>query len=129
MTRFMGGVSSADQTPGAASAGTVEQSSTAIGSEGLSTDAHPEVAPKPKPEVARKPVIVRQATALAPTSQIRAGGGTMFPPSDQSREGTDNRSTVITHQSAPTGTGNTNPHDVTKTSVEERRHNAHKCKS
>jgi len=66
-----------------APAGTVEQSSTATRSDSTSTDAPPEVAQIPKPEVARKPVVIRQPTALAPISKIRAGSGILFPPSDR----------------------------------------------
>jgi len=87
----MVGVSSTDQLPGGASTGTVEQSATATLSHGLSTDAPLQVAHMQKPEVACKAVIVQQPTALVPFSQIRAGRGVLFPPSDQSRERTDNR--------------------------------------
>jgi len=32
--------------------------------------------------VVGKPVIIQQPTAMAPFSQIRAGGGALFPPSE-----------------------------------------------
>ena len=50
----MDGVSSANQSPGGASAGTVEEPNTATRSYSLSTDTQPEVAPSQKPEVARR---------------------------------------------------------------------------
>jgi len=75
-----------------------------------------------KPEVARKPVIVQQPTALAPFSQIRARG-ILFPPSDQPPEVTDNRSTAATYCPFLTGTGNRNPDDVTQMSVEAECYN------
>jgi len=74
----MGGVFSASQSPDGTSAGTVERSATATRSYSLSTDTPPEVALMQKPEVA--PVIVQQPPVLAPTSQIRTGGGVLFPP-------------------------------------------------
>jgi len=96
-TRFVGGVSSAVQSPGGASAGTVEQSATATQSCSLSTDTSLEVALIQKPEAARKPVIIQQPTALAPFSQIRAGRGVLFPPLDEPHEGADNRSTAAAY--------------------------------
>jgi len=111
----MGGVSSTNHMPrGTSSCPTATQSDSA------STDVQPEVTQMPKPEVARKPVIIQQPPTLAPFSQIRADGGILFPSSDQSHKGTDNRPTVVLylpkegHQSIPTRTGNTDNHDVTR---------------
>jgi len=116
----MGGVSSADRLPGGASAGTVEQSATAIQSCRLSTDTSPEVALIQKPEAAHKPVTIQQLTALASSSQIRVGGGVLIPPLHQPHEGSDNRSTAAAYCPFFTRTGNRNPYDVTQLSVGEK---------
>jgi len=117
MSHLVGGVSSADQMPCETIARTLEQSPTATWSDSASTDTKPEVAETPKPEVARKQVIIQQPTTMAPISQICAGSGILFPLSDQSHEGTDNRPTVILYP-AMAVSGNTNIHDVTNRSVE-----------
>jgi len=77
----MGGVSSADQMPGGTSSGTVEQSPTATQSDPPLTPDRK--SPKmPKTEVAQKPVIVQQLTALASNSQILAGCGVIIETSN-----------------------------------------------
>jgi len=108
----MGGVSSADQLPGGASAGTVKEPTTATRSCNPSTDSHQEVAASQKPAVAQRPAIMQQPTALAPYSQIRASGGVLFPPSSPSREGADNRSTAAAYFPFHIRTENRNPYDV-----------------
>ena len=113
----MGGVSSVVQEPDGASAGTVEPRATATYSQRLFIDTLPEVARPKKPEVAPKPVIVRQPSVLAPYSQIWIGEGSR--PSAESPEDPDNRSTAAVHRPFHTGTGNRNPDDVTQMSVED----------
>ena len=53
----MGGVSSADRSPGGASTRTVEEPTTATRICDLSTDTRPEVASSQKPEIARRPAV------------------------------------------------------------------------
>jgi len=113
----MASVSSADQLPGGASTGTVEEPTIATRSCNPSTDSQPEITRRQKPEVARQPVIMQQPTALAPYSQIQAGlwrnsVSTLI----STRVGTDNRSTAAAYLPFHTGTGN--PYDVIQASVE-----------
>ena len=114
----MGGVSSTDQEPGEASAGTMEPTASATRSYSLSTDTPPEVTHIQKPEVAHKSVITQQPTALAPFSQIQAGGRALFPTSDHYHEEPSNRTTVAAYCPFHTGSGNRNSHDVTQKLVE-----------
>ena len=90
--------------------GTV-QPNTATRSCDPSADSQPEVAPSQKPEVAQRPAIMAQPTALVPYSQIRTGGGVLFPPSP-SREGADNRLIAAAYLPLHIGTGNRNSYDV-----------------
>jgi len=116
----MGGISSADQSPGGTSTGTVEQSATATQSYSPYTDAPPEVAYMQKLE-SRPQTSYRSAIDCPGAfSLIQAGRGTLFPPSDQHHEGTDNRSTAAVYHPMLAGTGSTNTYDVTQMSVEER---------
>jgi len=48
-----------------------------------------------------KPVFIQQLPILAPTSQIRTGGGILFPPSGHPHEGTDSH-TLSTEGKPPT---------------------------
>jgi len=68
-TRLMGSVLGMDREPADSSAETVK--ATTAQSSTLSVDFPPEIARPIKPEVAPKPVITRQPSVLAPSTQIR----------------------------------------------------------
>jgi len=63
-----------------------------LGVKKASTNAQLEVTQMSKPEVAPKPVIIQQPTALAPSSQIWAGGVVILKPS----EGRNNKGQIPT---------------------------------
>ena len=121
--------------PGRTSTETVEQSPTATWSFSLPTDTNTHTHTQPfygsvefvrdNPSTDTKPEINSRAIktshsppALVPISQVWTGGVTLFPPSDQPREGS--LPTVILfppmegHQLSPAISGNSNHHDVIK---------------
>jgi len=103
----MGSVLGVNQEPAEFDAETVEN--TATWSSTLSADFPPETVRPTKPEVALKPVITRQPSALAPITQIQTDEGSSLQLSAESPEslelGSSTATTYPLHHETGNGSG------------------------